>query len=137
MTTTTLLITQEVPAPVEAVWAAWTEPDRLATWWWPMYADTTYDVDARVGGEYRIATASIGIGVHGRFTAVEPPHRLELTWTWEDGEDHGPEETVVVELSARDGGTLVTLQHATEAAGAADFRQGWTDCLARLGELRA
>jgi uncharacterized protein YndB with AHSA1/START domain len=135
MTTTTLVMTQEVAAPVERVWAAWTEPDRLARWWWPMLVDTTYDVDARVGGDYRIASAAAGFGVRGRYTALEEPHRLAMTWIWEDEDGDGPEEQVVVDLAPRGPGTLVTVTHTTEAAGADDFRQGWTDCLARLGEL--
>jgi uncharacterized protein YndB with AHSA1/START domain len=134
MSTTTLVITQHVPAAPERVWAAWTEPQRLASWWWPMFADTAYALDVRPGGEYRIASASAGFGVHGTVVAVEEPRRLELTWVWEDAGTHGPEEQVVVEIAADGDGTLVTVRHATEAAGAADFRQGWTDCLGRLGQ---
>jgi uncharacterized protein YndB with AHSA1/START domain len=134
-TLTTITMTQAVAAPVEQVWAAWTDPERLATWWWPKRMDTSYDMDVRVGGAYRFRSDVAGIGVHGTYVALDPPHRMELTWTWEDGDADGPEERVVVHLEATDTGTLVTVEHATEAAGAADFRQGWTDCLGRLGEI--
>jgi uncharacterized protein YndB with AHSA1/START domain len=133
---TEITMTQEVAATPERVYAVWTDAALLATWWWPQLPDTTYDVDAVVGGDYRIRSEAAGIGVHGRFVALEPPHRLELTWVWEDGADHGPEERVVVDLAATATGTLVTVTHAVaDPLGADDFRQGWTDCLARLGKF--
>ncbi len=138
---TEITMTQAVPASPEEVYAAWTEPARLATWWWPQLPDTTYHVEAVVGGSYRFRSETAGIGVHGRFVALDPPHRLELSWTWEDGaresaEDE-PEELVVVALAATETGTLVTVTHAVvDPAGVDDFRQGWTDCLTRLGAAR-
>ena len=53
-----------------------------------------------------------------------------------DGADHAPEERVVVDLAATGTGTLVTVTHAVaDPLGADDFRQGWTDCLTRLGKF--
>lgn len=132
-TFTEITVSQEVPAPIEDVFAAWTDAERLATWWWPMWPDTSYDVDARAGGAYAIRSATGGVGVHGVFVTIDPPRRLELTWVWEDDGVDGPEERVLVELAPQGAGTLVSVRHTTEAAGAEDFRQGWTHCLARLG----
>jgi uncharacterized protein YndB with AHSA1/START domain len=133
-TDTSITMTQLVPAPPARVYAAWVDPEMLATWWWPQLADTTYDLDARVGGSYRIRSELAGMGVHGTFVALDEPHRLELTWVWEDGASDGPEERVVVDLVAEGQQTRVTVRHAlVDDAGADDFRQGWTDCLARLG----
>lgn len=130
-----ITITQVVPAPPARVYAAWTDAALLATWWRPQLPDTTYDVDAVVGGAYRFRSEAAGIGVHGRFVALESPHRLELSWVWEDGPGHGPEERVVVDLAAG-AGTVVTVTHAvTSSLGAEDFRRGWSDCLARLGKF--
>lgn len=132
---TEITMTQEVAATPERVYAAWTDAARLATWWWPQLPDTTYDVDAVVGGAYRIRSEAAGMGVHGRFVALAPPYRLELSWVWEDGADHSPEERVVVDLASTGTGTLVTVTHAVaDPGGAEDFRQGWSDCLARLGQ---
>lgn len=136
-TTTELTMTQHVPAPPEQVYAAWTEPERLASWWWPQLAGTTYDLDATVGGEYRIVAGQAGFGVHGRYVALDAPRRIEMTWVWEDGDDHGPEERVVVDLAPVEGGTEVTVRHWVAQEGAEDFRRGWTDCLERLGLLAA
>ena len=136
MSTTTVVVTQEVAADAETVWAAWTEPDRLARWWWPMFGDTTYDVDARDGGRFRFASVSAGMAVRGTFTVLDRPRRIGLTWVWEDEDGVGPEDVVVVDLEPRGDRTLVTVRHTTEAAGAAGYRQGWTDCLDRLARLR-
>jgi uncharacterized protein YndB with AHSA1/START domain len=129
---TDITMTQEVAAPPDRVFEAWVDPERLASWWWPHLPDTTYDLDARVGGGYVIRSRSAGIGVHGIFEVLDPPDRLELTWVWEDDGLDGPEERVAVEFSGTDHGTLVTVRHTTAAAGAAGFRQGWTDVLERL-----
>jgi uncharacterized protein YndB with AHSA1/START domain len=129
---TDITMTQEVAAPPDRVFEAWVDPERLASWWWPHLPDTTYDLDARVGGGYVIRSRSAGIGVHGIFEVLDPPDRLELTWVWEDDGLDGPAERVTVEFRGTDHGTLVTVRHTTEAAGAAGFRQGWTDVLERL-----
>ncbi len=140
-TPTEITLTQVVPAPPELVYAAWTDPARLSTWWWPQLPDTTYEVHAVVGGSYRFRSEAAGIGVHGRFVELTPPHRLELSWAWEDGPtdggEHGPAERVVVVLAPTEGGTLVTVTHAVlDPAEVEDFRQGWADCLDRLGGVR-
>ncbi len=77
-----------------------------------------------------------GIGVHGEFIALDPPRRLELSWVWEDGTEDGAVEGVGIDLAPIPAGTLVTVTHAVvDPAGAESFRQGWTDCLQRLGAL--
>jgi uncharacterized protein YndB with AHSA1/START domain len=48
MTTSTITVSRAVPGSPDQVFAAWVEADRLAAWWWPQLAVTTYDVDARV-----------------------------------------------------------------------------------------
>ena len=132
-----VVLTQRVPAPPATVFAHWTNAGLLAAWWWPQWPDTTYEVDARVGGAYRIRSDGAGFGAHGVFTALDEPHRIAMTWVWETGEESSPEDTVVVEFAEHDGGTLVTVTHAVAAADedTSGLRQGWTDVLARLGEL--
>ncbi len=126
-------VTQVVPAPPAQVFNAWTDAERLATWWWPHLPDTTYDVDAVIGGRYRFRSDAAGIGVHGAFIALEPPRRLEMSWVWEDGTEDGPDERVVVDVEPTDVGSRVTVTHAmVDPASAEGFRQGWTDCLDRL-----
>lgn len=131
-----LVITQHVDAPPTQVYAAWLSPAGLSRWWWVDIGDTTYAVDGRVGGDYLVESASAGMGVRGTFTSLEEPSLIELTWTWLDGSAAGPEEQVRVDLTAQDGGTLVTVTHrVAQADGVESYRQGWTYVLGNLGRL--
>jgi uncharacterized protein YndB with AHSA1/START domain len=133
-----VVLTQHVSAPAAAVYAAWTSADLLATWWWPHLPDTTYEVDARVGGFYRIRSDAAGIGARGRFTELDPPRRIAMTWVWETGDESSPEDAVTVELDEQEDGTFVTVTHVVVTPGedTSGLRQGWSDVLARLGLLR-
>jgi uncharacterized protein YndB with AHSA1/START domain len=132
-----VVLTQRVPAPPAPVYAHWTDAELPATWWRPQWPDTTYEVDARVGGAYRIRSDGAGLGAHGIFTELDEPHRIAMNWVWEIGDETSPEDTVSVGFAEHDGGTLVTVTHAVVAAGedTSGLRQGWTDVLARLAEL--
>lgn len=127
---TELVVTQQVPAPPDQVYAAWTSAEGLARWWWPHWEDTIYQVDAVEGGAWRAFSPSNGIGVHGRFVRLQEPDLIELTWVWED--DDEAQDHVRVELTEHDAGTLVTVRHRTTEAGVDDYRQGWEFVLGNL-----
>ena len=138
MTTSTITISRTVPGSPERVFEAWTEVSRLAAWWWPQLAGTTYDVDAREGGQFRIASPAIGATVSGEYTEVVPPRRLVFTWRWQDeGEAASEVEDHVVVTFEPDGdGTLVTVAHTSaEHAPDGGAEQGWNDVLDRLVRL--
>jgi uncharacterized protein YndB with AHSA1/START domain len=135
MTDSTITVSRTVAASPDRVFVAWTDVARLAAWWWPQLAGTTYDVDARAGGRFRISSRAIKATVWGVYTEVDPPRRLVFTWNWEDhGEPEATvEDTVVVDFMPVEGGTLVTVAHTSEAhvlEGGAE--QGWNDVLDRL-----
>lgn len=139
-TQSTITITRTVGASPDRVFEAWTDVAQLAAWWWPQLAGTTYDVDARPGGRYRISSPAIGATVSGVYTEVDPPRRLVFTWSWEDdGEPEAVvEDTVVVTFEPEVHGTVVTVAHtsvAHEPEGGAE--QGWNDVLDRLVRLCA
>jgi uncharacterized protein YndB with AHSA1/START domain len=138
MSTSTITISRTVPAPPERAFAAWTDLAHLAVWWWPQLAGTTYDVEARTGGRYRITSPAIGATVWGVYTEVDAPRRLVFTWNWEDdGEPEAVvEDTVVVTFEPDGAATLVTVAHTSEAHepdGGAE--QGWNDVMDRLVRL--
>lgn len=130
-----LAVRQVVHAPVEAVWKAWTTAAGLATWWWSGWDDTTYDVDFRVGGAYRIAVPSAGIAVSGEYLDVREPEHIAMSWIWEDDDGTGPVERVEVDVS-RDGvTTVVDVRHTgpwTTPEPAANYEQGWRHVLGVL-----
>jgi uncharacterized protein YndB with AHSA1/START domain len=140
MNDSTITITRTVGASPERVFAAWTDVAQLAAWWWPQLAGTTYDVDARPGGSFRISSPAIGATVSGVYSEVDPPRRLVFSWNWED--DGEPEEvvedTVVVTFEPEAQSTVVTVAHTSVAhlpEGGAE--QGWNDVLDRLVRMCA
>ena len=81
----TLSAARDVAAPVERVWRAWLEPERIARWWGPAgFRSTVRELDVRPGGR-------LDIVMHGPdgtdypnlyvFDAVEPLRRLRYTNT--------------------------------------------------------
>lgn len=88
-----LVIVRHVAAPPGRVWGLWTTTEGLAEWWWNFLPGTTYDVDLRVGGSYRIENPAAGIGVRGTFRVVDHERRLVATWVWLDGTNEGRSST--------------------------------------------
>jgi uncharacterized protein YndB with AHSA1/START domain len=116
---------RKVSAPLESVWRAWTEPDRLAGWF-----TERAEVDLRVGGRYRNSD-----GDEGEYLEIAPPERLRFTW---EQPDYAPGGIVTVELAAADGATLVRVEHANVSCDdAEDLELGWNlslDALAKYAE---
>ena len=139
MTATTITIARRVPVGPERAFCAWTDPQELARWWWPQWPETTYEVDAREGGEVRIYAPGVQLGVTGTFTDYDPPRRFVMTWVWvSDGTlaEAGGEavvDMVEVTFDPVDGGTEVTVRHtSTEHETDGGAEQGWNDVLDRL-----
>ncbi|MDF8265846.1 SRPBCC family protein [Luteipulveratus flavus] len=131
-----LRLSRTYPVDADRLWAAWTVPDRLVRWWWRHWPGTTCTIDLRVGGRWRIDAPQQGIAVHGEYVTLEEPSLLAFTWIWrEDGTD-GPVEHVEVRFTPTPEGTLLDLHHTgiADAAGVADYRQGWTFVLDQLAD---
>lgn len=132
------MIVRHVAAPPARVWSLWTTTDGLAEWWWNFLPGTTYDVDLRVGGSYRIENPAAGFGVRGTFRVVDHERRLVATWVWLDGTSEGEREHLEVRFEPDGAATNLTIVHdgawhTPEPAAA--YAQGWSDTLAVLDEL--
>lgn len=134
--TETLVIKRTVPAAVERVWDAWTNPEKLGRWFAPEGFDLgEVRADAKAGGHYRIEMLKPNDENHtvtGQYLEVVPHERIQSTWRWE-GSDI--ETLLTVEFAAGEGGTTeLTLTH--ERFPDADLRDkhkvGWTGVLNRL-----
>ncbi len=113
------------PRPIEKVWAALTDPVRLADWMGPA------TVEPFVGGRFDLMTDSVH-GSTGRVQAWEPPHVLEFSWS----NTHSPKAVVRWELTSEPGGTRVVLLHnGMPYVTSAMMLPGWHDFLDRLGTL--
>ena len=48
-----MYVTRILNAPIDLVWQAWTEPDRIAKWWGPVgFTNTIQRMDVRPGGDW-------------------------------------------------------------------------------------
>lgn len=133
-----LRLTRMVPASVEDVFRAWTDPEVLARWWGPGdHTVTDVELDAQLGGRYRLVVATpeggtmIMVGIYVEF---DPPHRLSFTWNWEAGGVNRVESRVTVELRPAGEATELVLWHGgfPDEAVAAPYRRGWDATLPKL-----
>ncbi len=99
VTKPSLTLTRHLKAPPERVYAAWTDPEKLIRWFGR--ADATAgsfkaDIDARVGGRFRISfsTASEYYEVSGVYREVVPNARLVFSWAWHSTPERESQVTV-------------------------------------------
>lgn len=132
-----LRIARTVAAPAADVFDAWTSPEVMRRWlhvgadWETPVAD----VDLRVGGEVRIVMRKPDgseAGARGRYTLIERPRRLVMTWTFDIAPDN--EQLIELTFSETGGSTTVVLVNkgiATDARRASQD-EGWGGCLSQL-----
>ena len=126
-------------APVEKVYAAWTEPELLCRWFSPGDTVVTRAVaEVTVGGtfliEMRRADGKRRL-TRGLYREVVPNCRLVHTWCWDDSD---VESLVTVEFEPGPAGTTrLTLTHSRFAQIEArdEHQHGWSGCLGKLQAL--
>ena len=140
----TIRLSKTIPAPIERVFAAWTEPEIMSVWFASTddYTTPIAEVDLQVGGTYRVGMqrkdGTISI-VSGQYCQIEPPALLSFTWAWESPHRDEHETQVTLEFRANAGGTDLALTH--DRFRDEDLRkrhtEGWTGCLDRLARKLA
>ena len=134
----TLHLERTVAASPEAVFSAWTDPDRIREWFCPdPDATVVAELDLRAGGGYAITMDGAGgrFVVSGAYREVAPPGRLAFTWDWAEAPPAmGVETVVTVELAPHDEGTEVRVKHAgfPRESDREGHQVGWTMSLDRL-----
>lgn len=130
----TITISRIVAADTKTAYEAWVDTEQLSRWWWPQLADTTYELDAEVGGRFAFRSASAGIAAAGTYSHVEPGELLDMTWEWND--TWFGDRIVVLFTALDDSSSEVTVVHVSpvhvEGGGA---EQGWNDVMDRLPHL--
>lgn len=136
-----LRIEQPIAAPLEKVYAAFTQAETLARWFAPTedYTIVVTESDVRVGGRYALEMHHKGGNVHeltGTYRIVEPPHRLAFTFVWTGKPERG-DSLVTVTLSPTPTGTLLVLVHEQlpDATMVHAHQNGWGGSLPRLARL--
>lgn len=119
------------PAPIEEVWSAITDPERINRFFLPVSGDL------REGGRF-----SVEMNADGEILKCEAPHLLRLSWSFQDAV---PDE-VEIRLTEVDGGTQLELEHASvrdmfvssdPKTGNYGIGAGWEPPLKYLGKYLA
>jgi uncharacterized protein YndB with AHSA1/START domain len=131
-----LVVRRFIPVQRERVFAAWLNPASLAQWMRPgKTTDATAEVDARVGGKFRIVMVQEGGNFEhtGEYLAIEPPARLSFTWISQATELRPT--VVTIDFVERDAGTELVLTHRRLPVSQIEsHRSGWSD-IVRMLEL--
>src|ERR1700745_130450 len=98
-----LTLTRRFNAPLEKVYAAWTDPQSLIQWFMPpsvVPGTVKAEMDLRVGGKYRFSFHKDDgeyFEVGGVYREVVPNARLVFTWAWHST----PERESVVTIAIK------------------------------------
>jgi uncharacterized protein YndB with AHSA1/START domain len=153
---TVLQVRRTFDAPRDRVFEAWTDPELLRQWLTGVGTSPGADVDARVGGEFRITMESAAsrllgrlpgpasdvVQMVGRYLEISPPERLVFTMGWEDFPTvHMDSEasTVTVEFHEKGEGTEMVLTHERQPSRRirSFHRFGWKTSFRKLAALLA
>lgn len=140
-----LTLVRTLQAPAQEVFKAWTDPGLIHRWMSSSGSTTVAEVDARVGGHYRLETKTSDGKVHvttGVYRELEPGRRLVQTWVYDGpyADFVGHETVLTVELRELEPGvTELTLKHERLPSDAYRdaVRGGWTALLDNMVALYA
>ena len=130
-------IERTFPAPAEDVFDAWTSAEVMRRW---LHCEADWEtpeaeVDLRVGGQVRVVMRrpdGTEAGARGEYQLIERPHRLVMTWTFDDD----PSNEQLIELSFRESGDSTTVLLVNSGISTGERRAGqdwgWRGCLDQL-----
>jgi uncharacterized protein YndB with AHSA1/START domain len=138
-----LTLKRRLNAPPAKVWAAWTEPEKIAHWFGPAHTtdgSVRAELDVRVGGRFRASFSTDDGEYHqvgGVYREVVANEKLAFSWAWHSTPER--ESLVTVSLKPDGAGTLLTLQHEQffDQAAADGHNNGWTGSLDKLEQYIA
>ncbi len=133
-----LTLTRRFKAAPAKVYAAWTDPEKIARWFGPAGIEAgsvQAEIDLRIGGYYKLSFTSENGEYHqvgGVYREMVPNRRLVFSWAWHST----PERQSMISVSLKpDGdGTLLTLHQEAlfDEAARAGHERGWSAGLDRL-----
>lgn len=141
MSTHTVRLQRVLRAPPERVYRAFLDPDAMAKWLPPHgFTGRVHEIDARVGGRFRMSFTSLGSGQShsfgGEYLELVPGQRIVHTDRFDDTNLPG-QMRVTVSLTAVSCGTeLNVVQEGIPAVIPLDgCYLGWQQSLALLTQL--
>lgn len=149
-------IEREFDAPIEDVWAMWTDPELFKKWYGPMGMSVpTAEMDVVVGGTRKVCMKmtsperTMSMWFTGVYKEVRRPSRLVYTESMctEDGTIISPQSMgmpegtpditeVIIELKEVDGKTVMTMAHVGVPEGSAG-EGGWNQAFDKLADRLA
>jgi uncharacterized protein YndB with AHSA1/START domain len=143
LTKPSLTLKRRIKAAPAQVFAAWTDPEKLARWFGPKAAvagSVRAEVDVRPGGRYRMSFRTDDGERHqvgGVYREVVPDTRLVFTWAWHSTPER--ESLVTVTIAADGDGSLLTLHHEQffDEKARDGHERGWTGTLDKLEQFFA
>jgi uncharacterized protein YndB with AHSA1/START domain len=134
-----LRIERTFAATAEEVFDAWTSPEVIRRWFRPApgWSAPEAEVDLRVGGRVRVVMRGHDgrrVVAGGEYTLIDRPHRLVMTWTFDD--DPSGEQLIELTFSESGGSTRVLMVNSGISTGERRDAQdrGWSRCLDELGD---
>jgi uncharacterized protein YndB with AHSA1/START domain len=131
-----LSLKRRLKAPPQAIYAAWTDPEKIVKWFGPDAGPVKQaDLDVRVGGKYAVTFHTEDGEQHhvsGIYREVVPDEKLVFTWAWRSTPER--QSLVTVSIKPDGAGSLLTLEHERffDQKARDDHRRGWTGCLDKL-----
>ena len=129
-------------AAVDDVFDAWTSPEVMRRWFHCAsdWATPGAEVDLRVGGRVRVVmrrSDGTSVRAQGKWTHIDRPHRLVMTWTFDD--EPSNEQLIELSFSESEGSTTVVMVNSRISSGERRDAQkdGWQGCLDELERVLA
>jgi len=133
-TVPTVRISKIMPAPREEVFAAWLDAEGMRSWMCPGdIKKTDVEIDARVGGKFRIIMQGEEDKYEkfGEYVEIDPPSRLAFTWLFPDAVSGS---LVTIDFHDRGEETEMVLTHERLPSNeiAAQHEAGWSSIFEKL-----
>jgi uncharacterized protein YndB with AHSA1/START domain len=128
-------IERVLPAPIQDVFDAWTDPASMAEWMSPV-GHAEAEVDLRVTGRFKVSMIGETTRIEhtGEYLVVNPPH--ELSFTWQSLYTGAKPSVVTVFFQAEGEETRIVLTHRRLPEGhLGPHTQGWEAMITRLAVL--
>ena len=127
-------------APADAVFDAWTSAEVMRRWFHcaPDWETPEAEVDLRVGGKVRVVMRrpdGSETGGRGEYTLIDRPHRLAMTWAFDD--EPSNLQMIELEFSESDGSTTVVMVNSGISTDERRESQriGWHGCFDQLDRI--
>jgi uncharacterized protein YndB with AHSA1/START domain len=124
-------------ASAEDVFDAWTSPEVMRRWFHcaPDWGTPEAEVDLRVGGKVRVVMRrpdGTDAAARGEYTLIDRPHRLVMTWTFDD--EPSNEQLIELFFSESEGSTTVLMVNSGISTDKRHDAQdeGWRGCFDQL-----